>query len=211
MRITNASFRRFALTWVLLASGSAQADSALVEKADSATGLAAFEILDAGTRIELSGGLEIELGYFQSCVREQIRGGTVTIGEERSQIDSGTVERSALDCAPGVKLNAAERQESGASAWRVPVGETPLLLDNLSPVFVFRSPPGTITIQRTDRPADRIVLAVPGGSVDLAALGIKLASGGIYDISAGETTRRIEIDFDVTLSGGPAFKRLVRF
>lgn len=212
MRIATTEIRCTVFVVALLSSGGTLAESALVERADPATGLSAYQFLDAGTRIHLSDGLELELGYFRSCVREQIRGGTVTIGENQSRIDnSGRVDRITLDCTAEVRLNAGERQESGASAWRAPVGGPPQLLDNLTPVFAFGTAPGEVVIQRTDRPADPIRLDATGLSVDLATLGIELAEGAIYDVSAGNTTRRIEVDFGVTQTGGPAFKRLVRF
>ncbi|ANK81120.1 MAG: hypothetical protein TEF_10170 [Rhizobiales bacterium NRL2] len=189
----------------------AQALDALVEQSDPGLGFEPYQFLEQGRRIDLSGGRSIVLGYPASCVHESITGGRVTIGARQSEVEGGAVERSTLACGDHVRLTAAERQESGASAWRDPLAAQPVLVDNLAPVLLFAEQPDMITIQRTDRPASPIRLSRPGRALDLVERNIVLDAGGIYVVSASGRTLTIEIDFDAEAVGGPALTRFVRF
>ena len=195
----------------VVAAGPALGSDALVEAADAGTGLEAYQFLEAGAVIDLSGGLAVALGYPASCVHERISGGRVVVGKDRSRVEGGSVERSQLDCGGRVQLSEAERQESGASAWRVGASQPPLILHDRAPLLLFPEEPEMVVIERTDMPAQSIRLQRPGRTLDLAARGIALEAGGIYVISAGPGRRTVEIDFDATVTGGPAVARFVRF
>lgn len=193
------------------AATATQALEALVERTDPGLGLQPYQFLEEGRRIDLAGGRSVVLGYPGSCVHERITGGRVTIGATQSRVEGGAVERSTLVCGDHVRLTAAERQESGASAWRDPVGSQPVLLDNRAPLLLFASAPDMVVIERTDVPSTPVRLSQPGRALDLAERGIPLAAGGIYVVSAAGRTRTIEIDFSAEAVGGPALTRFVRF
>lgn len=200
-----------ALALFMAGMAPAQAVEALVEEAGPGSGLSQFQFLSQGSRVDLGADIRLVLGYTASCVREEITGGVVEIGAADSQVTDGVVRRTQLDCGSRVQLSAAERQESGSSAWRTGTPAHPLLLKDRAPLLLLPSEPADVMIQRTDLPGKPVRLSQPGRQADLAALGIELAPGGIYDIQAGGILRTIEIDFDAETSGGPAVTRFVRF
>ena len=189
----------------------AHAYEALVESSDPSLGLEPFQFLSEGQQIDLKGGRMLVLGYPVSCVHERITEGQVTIGQRESAVEGGAVERTTLSCGEHVKLQASERQESGATAWRDPNAMTPVLINDLAPIIVFDEPPETVVVERTDMPGEPLRLASPGRTIDFAQRKIPLAAGGIYVVSAHDRTRTIEIDFDAQVVGGPALTRLLRF
>ena len=75
----------------------AEGPTAIVESvAATGTHLKFMEYVEAGTVIRLGIGGSITLGYFRSCWRETIEGGTVTIGVEKSTVVGGTVAAGEL-------------------------------------------------------------------------------------------------------------------
>jgi len=61
-----------------------------------------------GQVIRLSPDQTMVLSYRNSCARETITGGTVTVGIERSEVQSGDVKRVSGSCGAGkVELTAA--------------------------------------------------------------------------------------------------------
>ena len=58
----------------------------------------AMDYLEVGRTIRLEPYDTIVLTYLQSCIRETITGGTVTIGADQSEVSAGKVTRSKLDC-----------------------------------------------------------------------------------------------------------------
>jgi hypothetical protein len=57
--------------------------------------------LHLGQVIRLNNRETLVLSYKASCVRETITGGTVTVGLDRSQVQSGEVQRSVGRCGEG--------------------------------------------------------------------------------------------------------------
>jgi hypothetical protein len=67
-----------------------------------------------GQVIRLSPDQTMVLSYRDSCVRETITGGTVTVGVEHSQVQSGDVKSVSGSCAAGkVELTGAQTVISG--------------------------------------------------------------------------------------------------
>jgi hypothetical protein len=67
-----------------------------------------------GQVIRLSPDQTMVLSYRNSCVRETITGGTVTVGVEHSQVQSGDVKSVNGSCAAGkVELTGAQTVISG--------------------------------------------------------------------------------------------------
>ena len=61
----------------------------------------------------------IVLGYLKSCWRETIRGGTVTVGAEQSEVSGGSVDRAKVACDGGkMELAAAQSKQSAAMVFR---------------------------------------------------------------------------------------------
>ena len=101
--------------------GSAAADPlgvALVEKASGdSSGVEFMEYVHRGQVISLASSDTIVLGYLQSCVRETITGGVVTIGASQSEVQAGTVSRAPVQCDSGKA--SVTREQSSAFAGRI--------------------------------------------------------------------------------------------
>ena len=208
------SNRRGLFCFSLMIAGvfsTANAQDALVESAPADAPVAPFQFLSAGETIGLTATQTVEIGYLASCVRETITGGAIKIGKTQSDITGGDVRRETLSCGADVALSQAERNESGASAWRNDAPGDVALITNLAPVLVFSAPPALVKIERMDIPGRTIRLSNAGAVVDLAERGVRLAAGGVYAITAGGARRDVEVDFDAVESGGPAFLRAIRF
>jgi hypothetical protein len=60
-----------------------------------------MDYVEVGKVIHLNPQDGIVLSYLKSCVREAITGGVVTVGVERSEVESGKVERDVVPCEAG--------------------------------------------------------------------------------------------------------------
>jgi hypothetical protein len=67
----------------------------------SSSGVAFMDYLHLGQVIRLSPHETLVLSYKASCLQEMITGGTVTVGLDRSQVQSGEVQRSVGRCGEG--------------------------------------------------------------------------------------------------------------
>lgn len=198
---------------VMLAAGLASEpvqSEALVEAVSGQSRPEIFDILPEGTKLQLRDDAEVLLGYPTSCVQERIRGGTLLVGADESQVTGGSVERSTLDCGVSMVLAENERQVSGASVWRNENARGHILVYDLSPVLALGGTPAFVTVMRTDLPGREIRIVAPGEHLDLAERGISLEPGGIYQIAFGDRQAIIEVDFEATRAGGPLVTRFVQ-
>lgn len=93
---------------VILVAGAPSAQPvAIVEEVEAVPGVAVFDTLDSGTRLDLGRAGRIGLGYLASCMRERIEGGIVTIAAAASVVEGGHVRRSAAECAGAIAVPAA--------------------------------------------------------------------------------------------------------
>src|SRR5215210_4792345 len=75
--------------------------TALVEDVTgSPAGVQVLDYLETGQIIQLASHETLVLNYLNSCVRETIVGGTVTVGIAESEVESGTIQRSEVRCDP---------------------------------------------------------------------------------------------------------------
>lgn len=204
---------RFVLCSFFVAAtcGSAHAQDAMVERASGGAPVGAFQFLSKGETFALAAAQVVQIGYLKSCTSEVITGGTVRIGTDQSSVTGGDVQRETIACDLNLSLSQAERNESGASAWRNDASGEVAIIANLSPVLVFDTAPSSVKIERTDIPGRTIRLSMNANAIDLDARGVVLEAGGIYTVTAGGQRREIEVDFDAVDAGGPAFLRAVRF
>src|SRR5262245_23111717 len=77
-----------------------------------------MQYVQAGQTIRLERHETIVLSYNDSCVRETITGGTVTVGIDRSQVQSGQVTRSQGPCYVPSKMVLTSVRGDIASAGR---------------------------------------------------------------------------------------------
>lgn len=169
------------------------APSALVEDVSpSVSVVQPFDFVEPGDTIDLGSTGELALGYLDSCTRETIIGGQVTIGSAQSEVTGGqSIDRIVEECnGTQLALAANESSQSGASAFRA-IGESAepeLTLGYQSPVILF-SGGGKVSIKRTDAKEDRVRFKLEKAdkrfAIDLAKESIALTPGGIYMVSAG--------------------------
>jgi hypothetical protein len=121
--VGQVQFARLALVGVVaFASVAAAADPvevALVESiSGDSSGVKFMDYLRLGRVIRLGAHETIVLSYRTSCVRETITGGTVTVGIDRSQVQSGKVERLDGRCDAGKMVLTGTQSEIGGRTFR---------------------------------------------------------------------------------------------
>jgi hypothetical protein len=80
------------------------------------SGVEFMDYVRAGQVIRLGHHQTIVLSYMASCVRETITGGTVTVGTQRSEVQSGQVRRIEGHCYSGrMELTGEEAHVGGES------------------------------------------------------------------------------------------------
>jgi len=208
----------------LILTASAQSPAAVVEEIQgSVPGIQFMDYVDPGQVIRLGAHDRIVLGYLNSCWRETISGGTVTVGTEQSEIAGGEVARTKVACEGGKMMLSAELAgKSGAMVFRqVPRPQAAaaphpeFTLYGLSPVFEVR-PPGKLVVERLDQPGERYEIAVTeqqlvrGAFLDFAKSGVTLVPGGIYRAKLADQEIVFKIDPDAKPGEAPLVGRLAR-
>jgi hypothetical protein len=207
----------------LISTAAAQSPAAVVEElAGSVPGVQFMDYVDPGQVIRLGAHDRIVLGYLQSCWRETITGGTVTVGAEQSEVAGGEVARVKVACDGGKMMLSAELAgKSGAMVFRQAPKPQPVALHpeftlyGLSPVFEVR-PPGKLVIERLDQRGERHELAITeqdlmrGAFFDCAKAGLALAPGGIYRAKFADRELVFKIDPDAKPGDAPLLGRLAR-
>ena len=94
-----------AITGLMALTSGAAADPIEVALVESANGnslsVESMDYVRAGQIIRLGPHDTIVLRYMSSCLRETITGGTVTVGPDWSEVQSGDVQRLRGDCGAG--------------------------------------------------------------------------------------------------------------
>ena len=107
-----------------LASAAAAAEPVQVAVVESiSTNSSGVELMDyvrAGQIIRLGPHETIVLSYMGSCVRETITGGTVTVGTEWSDVQSGEVTRLRGQCDAGKTVLTGAQRSVGGRIFRGP-------------------------------------------------------------------------------------------
>src|ERR1700732_2216934 len=84
------------------------------------SGVEFMDYVHAGQVIRLGPHQTIVLSYMASCVRETITGGTVTVGTQRSEVQSGHVRRIEGHCYSGRMELTGEEAHVGGRVFRGP-------------------------------------------------------------------------------------------
>jgi hypothetical protein len=212
-----------ALTIELFSPASAQAPVAIVEDVDSSS--ARLEFMDyvaAGKVIRLGASDRLVLGYLSSCWRENIIGGTVTVGAEQSTVTNGKIDRVKVQCDGGrMQLTSEQASKSGAMSFRKMPKKDPQLpqaavtIYGLSPTIELRGG-GHLVIERLDLRGEKIELEVPATALthaafyDLSKAGKVLAPGGLYLASVREHQIVFKVDPRAKPGQAPVIGRLLR-
>lgn len=218
------------LTFSLAAFGSAaRAESpvALVEEiTGKPTGIEFMDYVAPGKVIALGPRDGIVLGYIRSCWRENIRGGTVKIGQDQSEVSGGSVERMKVACDGGRMELAAEQAKQGAtSVFRDPKVDRPkratlprpqFVLHGLSPMIELKGG-GTLLLERIDAAGDTRTIELSPAKLlhgvfsDLADAGVSLSPGGLYLARAADQELVFRVDGAAAAGKTPLAGRLLRF
>ena len=187
-------------------------------------GIQFMDYVEAGQVIKLGPQDAVVIGYFKSCWRETIAGGTVTVGAEQSDVQDGRVERSKPPCDAGkmqLTARAASADVSEGAAFRAPPPRhqgpprPEFTLYGLSPIVEVK-PNGTLVIERVDQPGEHYEMVLGadrlthGVFLDLAKAGIALTAGGTYRAKAGEQEMVFKIDPGAASGQPPIVGRLIR-
>jgi hypothetical protein len=203
-----------------LAAAQSRSPVALVEEVTGrVAGVAEMDYMSAGKVVRLAAQDRLVLSYLNSCQRETITGGVVTVGAERSDVRDGDVQRETVACDAGrLRLSPQQAARSGVMVFRGPPAPRPMQAE----ITIYARAPvvdgigaGPLVIQRMDRTADQIAVNVTPAilrkrAVDLAKVGIRLEAGGVYSLKAGERQIVFKIAPDARDGGGPILGRLLR-
>jgi len=103
-------------------AATAGGPAAIVEAIEPARAdIAAMQYLERGRIIDLGRTGSLVLGYLDSCLREHITGGIVTVGSSRSVVTGGRMTRERVECDGGALILTAEQaRKSGALVFSRP-------------------------------------------------------------------------------------------
>ena len=219
MRITEmAALVGGAVVFAAPLSSLAQGPVGLVEDVTgNPTDVAFMDYVDTGKIIRLGRQDSIVLSYMASCVRETIKGGTVTVGVRQSEVLSGQVKRTKVDCDAGkMMLTSQHTDETAGVVFRG--------VENVEPQFtIYGSCPmvevngrGTLVVERLDRTGERYVLSIGqeelmrGPFIDFATKGMCLTDGGVYGASWGTLQVVFKVGAKARPGRAPIIGRLVR-
>jgi hypothetical protein len=205
-------------------SAAAQTPVAVVEEVSGkAAGVEFMDYVTPGTKIELGSKGSVVLSYMKSCQREVIKGGTVTVGTERSAVANGKVERTVVGCdASHIRLAAGEANQSAATVFRSLLpgqqreAKPQITLYGRSPV-VETNGPGTLVVERLDQSSEPYDIVVSAKSLDrgrffdFAKAHKALTPGATYRASFGKLSIVFTIDDRAKSGATPIIGRLLRF
>ena len=188
-------------SFMLTAFAQAGQISAIVEEFDAGSAsISAMDLLVEGDSISLGKDGRLVLGYFRSCLRETIVGGSVTIGAYKSKVVGGKRAVEQVTCDAGTVDSSARKSATALGAVfrdprkrrRLPKPDRTLF--GISPIVGVVQSSTELTIERLDTPGQAsIKISVSRPTIDLGKQGIKLEPGGLYFISDGATGYVIKI------------------
>ncbi|HVR67068.1 MAG TPA: hypothetical protein VMT98_10520 [Verrucomicrobiae bacterium] len=197
---------------------------AVVEQiAAPSTGLQFMDFVEVGRLIKLRAGETMSLGYFGSCIQEQIVGGSVQIGTNQSNVDGGEVQRQQVECDGGrLQLDASSNDSSGVLILRsiepatttasggdgaLPAAE--LTLFHTQPIIGISIPNSLLRIERLDASEPRLEMRIEARYLDLATTANALTPGGLYKAEAVGHSITFRVDPKAAAGGGPVIGRLL--
>ena len=121
-----------------------------------------------------------------ACAREVIIGGVVKVGADRSEVETGKVERSVIACdAPKMLLATQTASQAAGMVFRSgSIPKSQFTLYGLSPIIEVHGD-GTLVIERVDQTGERHIVAIDqqqllrGAFYDFANVGRTLVAEGV--------------------------------
>jgi hypothetical protein len=196
------------LSTVFFVCGASHADElvAIVEDCSpSFSGAEVFEYLSPGTILKLADNEWISLGYLRSCNQETINGGTILVGENKSTVVDGSINRRKVQCdSENLQLTTDQSDRAGVSVMRKSEGqiEVSMVIHSTSPLLHITTSATTLEVASLDRPGKPLIFDVEEHRVDLAKHGVTLRGGGLY--SAKTDDREVVFRVDKFSRPGPS-------
>jgi hypothetical protein len=209
--------------WIFATSAFAQTPVAIVEEVTgSPAGVSFMDYVRVGQTLQLGPDDKIVLSYLNSCLRETIQGGAVTVGLNQSAGISAHIERVKVDCEAAKMMGAVGQSNDSASlilrgkrARTIqPAPEPEFTLFGLSPLIELRGS-GKLVIARLDQTGEYFSLQIEaktlerGAFLDLASEGKTLTAGGVYGVRWNGHLVVFKVDAGAR-SGSPLIGRLLR-
>ena len=120
--VSQARLAILALAGSVAFASAAAADPNEVALVESLTGnspgLGFMDYVRTGQVIRLGPHQTIVLSYMSSCLRETITGGTVTVGPDGSEVQSGEVSRTRVPCDVGKAVLTRALSQIGGRTFR---------------------------------------------------------------------------------------------
>ncbi len=178
------------------------------------TQVAPMDLLSEGDRIELAPDQSLIIGYFSTCTRDFVHGGSVTVEAGGSRVDGGEVQSQKMKCAAGtMDLSPEQLAQSAALAYRDPNSNDPLqpqtTVDSTQPVIIAPDLK-EVVLEDLRRNEKRTLQLDADGIGDFAALGITLRPGGVYLVSGGKRALVFKVDGAAVAAPLPILIRLIR-
>ncbi len=181
-----------------------------------------FGLLDLvyeGDIIALGYGGTLKLAYLRSCIVEELKGGTVTVGRIQSELASpNPPTRQTVNCdGGGIVPTEGQEEDAAAITFRgapdLGGGEPLVKVRSTMPVFAFIEPAKELIIERVDPGEEKRYppFAVHGTLLDLADQRMRLVAGGHYRATSGERSVLFFISRDATEANSNVISRLVGF
>ena len=192
---------------------------AIVEDTSGAiVGVEPLDLLRAGREIELAADAGLILSYLNSCQRENIHGGKITIGREQSEVKGGNVTRKRVPCDPAaLDLTPEQANQSATLVFRgderpegdAVAAEAKFRMDTRQPLVMA---PGLteVTVENRRRPSVKWSVKVLDGIADITQDHGLLDQGGVYKITAGTDSVVFLVGKEATDAPLPILKRLIR-
>ena len=211
------------LVWAVVTPVAGQTSAAIVEEINgNPPGVELMDYVAAGRVIELGPQDSIVLSYLSSCVREVIRGGAVKVGVEQSDVLSGEIQRTKVDCEATKMLQATGQANDSASSI-VRGKNAPTLKPAPAPEFtIYGSSPifeldgdGALVIARLDKKGEYFALMIDskhlqrGMFLDFAVEGKSLTPGGVYGVRWASRLIAFKVDENAKPDRTPAIGRLL--
>ena len=207
------NIRTFVAVLSLVSTGLIQAATpvAIIEDIQSdGSKLSFMDYVNEGQVIELGNKGSVTLGYMDSCKREMITSGTVTIGKQQSSVNKGQLMREEVECSGGqAKLSGQQAGTSGALAFRsAPTTKADITIYGTAPVFRVHTANASITIESIGKSNEKHIIDVKGHHVDLVNKDISL-SPGLYKAMTGDKSTIFKIHHRAEPGKGPIISRLI--
>lgn len=190
-------------------------DSAVAIVEDTSGKVAGVEPLDLlreGKTIDLNADGGLIVSYLNSCQRESIRGGKVTIGKTQSEVEGGEVGRQRVRCdAAALNLTPEQANQSATLVFRKPEIEegVKFVIETRQPLVIAPDLKEILVEELRDN-GQKWTVKVVKGVADITAGRNTLDLAGRYQLSGGGRSLIFRVGKEATDAKLPLLQRAIR-